>query len=210
MMYVTPRLRPSSHRRRPGGPVRRRRQALARGGRLEHRHLVAATPRRDPCASSSPAAPGSSAAPMVERLARRGDDVVALVRDTGQSPPSRSRGPASSLVASDLSSVPQLTAQMKRRRRRHPRRRHVPRSASSRRERTPCGTPTWARPSASSMLRSPPGVKRIVYVSTVNVFGNTRGEVVRRDRIRRDREARLSSRTTTRPSTAPTRQPRSG
>ncbi len=52
------------------------------------------------------------------------------------------------------------------------------------------------------------GVERIVYVSTVNVFGNTRGEVV--DETYAATRPTASSPTTTRPSTARTRSRTTG
>ena len=53
------------------------------------------------------------------------------------------------------------------------------------------------------------GIPRIVYVSTVNVFGNTRGEVVDESYERRIEDG-LPLRSTTRPSTAHTRSRRRG
>src|SRR5688572_24857759 len=50
---------------------------------------------------------------IVERLAKRGDDVVALVRDTGRARYLK-HDDRVELVTSDLSSVAQLTAQMKK------------------------------------------------------------------------------------------------
>ena len=52
------------------------------------------------------------------------------------------------------------------------------------------------------------GVDRIVYVSTVNVFGNTKEQVV--DEAYQRDEARASSRATTRRSTGRTRSRRTG
>jgi dihydroflavonol-4-reductase len=110
---------------------------------------------------------------VVERLADRGDDVVALVRD-----PARARfleRDHVSLVASDLTSVPALTAQM-----------HdadgVIHAAGQYR--------VGIKPSEREAMRDAnvgatervidagvaAGVHRIVYVSTVNTFGNTHGE----------------------------------
>ena len=79
-----PRDRSSGQRRR-----RRRRlpadgQGLAGGGRTRDRHLLTGAWRRGSlgrCASSSPAAPGSSVRRSSAALRARGDDVIAAVRD---------------------------------------------------------------------------------------------------------------------------------
>src|SRR6187401_93136 len=50
---------------------------------------------------------------IVERLAKRGDDVVALVRDAGRARFLKDDEGRVTLIKSDLSSVAQLTAQIK-------------------------------------------------------------------------------------------------
>jgi nucleoside-diphosphate-sugar epimerase len=110
---------------------------------------------------------------IVERLARRGDDVVALVRDTGRA--RFLKGDHVSLVASDLSSLPQLTAQMKGAD-------VVLHSAGSyligvkASERAPMWDANVGATERVLDAAVAAGVPRIVYVSTCNVFGDTRGE----------------------------------
>ena len=99
----------------------------------------------------------------------------------------------------------------------------MPCAAPTRRSTSPAsyrvGIPASERPSDARRERrhDPPrarcgvehrGLARIVYVSTVNVFGNTHGRIVD-ERYRRDL-ARASSATTTRPSSSPTGRSRSG
>jgi dihydroflavonol-4-reductase len=112
---------------------------------------------------------------VVERLAARGDDVVALVRDTG-----RARFLTSdqlSLVASDLSDVSKLAEQMRGadlaihaagayRIGIRPSERQAMWDAN-------VGATERVLDAAVSA-----GVKRIVYVSTLSVFGDTRGLTV--------------------------------
>jgi nucleoside-diphosphate-sugar epimerase len=112
---------------------------------------------------------------VVHRLADRGEDVVALVRDPARA--GRIAESGATIVGDDLSSVPRLTELF-----------HdadaVIHAAGSYRvgitkaERGPMwdanvGTTTRVLDAAEAA-----GTARIVYVSTVNVFGNTRGQVV--------------------------------
>ena len=109
---------------------------------------------------------------LMEKLRARGDDVIALVRD-----PARAAGVDAELVAGDLSDRARLAEQMR-------------------------GSDAVFHLAAMYKIGIPPsqraamfeanvhgtenvldaavdaGVKRIVYVSTVNVFGNTHGRVV--------------------------------
>jgi dihydroflavonol-4-reductase len=120
---------------------------------------------------------------VVERLARRGDDVVALVRDTGRARYLKHEDRVE-LVTSDLSSVPQLTAQMKKAD-------ALIHAAGSYRigikpsERDAMWDANVGATERVLDAAAGAGVKRIVYVSTANVFGNTRGampdETFRRD-----------------------------
>ena len=111
---------------------------------------------------------------IVERLAKRGDDVVALVRDTGRARYLKHEDKVE-LVTSDLSSVPQLTAQMKKAD-------AVIHAAGMYRigiKRSERDAMWDANVGATERVLDAAvaaGVERIVYVSTVNVFGNTRGE----------------------------------
>jgi len=110
---------------------------------------------------------------IVERLVARGDDVVALVRD-----PEKAQfltGPHVSLLASDLSSKAQLTAQMRGAD-------AVIHSAGSYRigikpsERDAMWNANVGATERVLDAAIAAGVARIVYVSTANVFGNTNGE----------------------------------
>ena len=111
---------------------------------------------------------------VVERLAKRGDEVVALVRDTGRARYLKHEDKVT-LVTSDLSSVPQLTAQMKGAD-------TVVHSAGSYRigvkasEREPMWDANVGATERVLDAAVAAGVARIVYVSTVNVFGDTRGQ----------------------------------
>lgn len=119
---------------------------------------------------------------VVERLVDRGDEVVALVRDAARA--TFLKRERVSLVASDLTSVPQMAAQMQDAG-------AVIHAAGQYR--------VGIKPSEREAMRDAnvgatervidaavaAGVKRIVYVSTVNTFGNTHGaqpdETFRRD-----------------------------
>ena len=112
---------------------------------------------------------------VVERLAERGDEVVALVRDPARS--RRLRQEHVELMASDLSDEAALTGQFKGMD-------GVIHSAGQYR--------IGIKPAERAAMRDAnvgatervldaavtAGVKRIVYVSTANAFGNTRGELV--------------------------------
>src|SRR3954464_3923045 len=119
---------------------------------------------------------------VFERLANRGDDVVALVRDPARA--SFLEPDHVSLVPSDLTSVPALTAPM-----------HgadavvhaagqyrVGIKASEREAMRDANVGATERVIDAAVAA---GVKRIVYVSTVNTYGNTQGaevdETFRRD-----------------------------
>jgi dihydroflavonol-4-reductase len=112
---------------------------------------------------------------VVERLAKRGDDVVALVRDTGRARYLKHEDKVE-LLTSDLSSVAQLTAQMKKAD-------AVIHAAGSYRigikpsERDAMWDANVGATERVLDAAAAAGVKRIVYVSTANVFGNTRGEM---------------------------------
>ena len=111
---------------------------------------------------------------VVERLVARGDEVVALVRDPAKA--AHIEGDHVTLMPSDLSSTAQLTVQM----RGADAVIHAAgsyRVGSSRPSATPCGTRTLARRSALDAAVAA-GVRRVVYVSTVNVFGDTNGQLV--------------------------------
>jgi len=112
---------------------------------------------------------------IVERLAARGDEVVALVRDPAKARHLKREGVT--LVASDLSSVSGMTAQMKGID-------GLIHSAGSYRigiEPSERETMWQANVGATERVLDAAvaaGAKRIVYVSTNNVFGNTRGRMV--------------------------------
>src|SRR3954471_23142578 len=111
---------------------------------------------------------------VVNRLADRGDDVVALVRDPDRARPLK-RGHVS-LVISDLSSVPQLKAQMTGADAViHAAGRYEVGIKKSQRERMwDANVGATERVLDAAIAAS---VQRIVYVSTVGVFGNTHGQV---------------------------------
>ena len=114
---------------------------------------------------------------IVERLAKRGDDVVALVRDTGRARFLKDDAGRVSLLKSDLSSVAQMTVQMKGAD-------AVVHSAGSYRigvkksERDEMWDANVGATERVLDAAVAAGVKRILYVSTANVFGDTRGEQV--------------------------------
>jgi nucleoside-diphosphate-sugar epimerase len=111
---------------------------------------------------------------VVARLAERGDEVVALVRDPARA--AHLKREHVSVVVSDLSSVPQLTAQM-----------HGADAAIHGAGMYEIGIKKSQRPrmwdanvgATERVLDAAiaAGVPRIVYVSTVNVFGNTHGKL---------------------------------
>jgi dihydroflavonol-4-reductase len=109
---------------------------------------------------------------LVRALRARGDDVIALVRD-----PARARSLDAELVRGDLSEQPRLAEQMS-----------GSDAAFHLAAAYKVGIPRSARPAmfdanvrgTENVLdaAADAGVPRIVYVSTVNAFGNTRGRVV--------------------------------
>jgi len=121
---------------------------------------------------------------IVERLVKRGDDVVALVRDAGRARFLKDDEGRVTLIKSDLSSVAQLTAQIKGAD-------AVVHSAGSYRigikpsERDAMWDANVGVTERVLDAAAAAGVARIVYVSTANVFGDTRGtspdETYRRD-----------------------------
>ncbi len=114
---------------------------------------------------------------IVERLAKRGDDVVCLVRDAGRARFLQDDAGRVSLVKSDLSSVAQMTVQMKdadavihaagsyR----------IGVKASERDAMWDANVGATERVLDASVAA---GASRIVYVSTVNVLGDTHGQLV--------------------------------
>ena len=140
-------------------------------------------------------------------LRARGDDVVALVRDQKRAVALRELG--AEVVEDDLSDVNRLIEHFAEARRRDPRRRQLPgRHPEAERGAmwdANVGTTTRVLDAAEAAR-----VPRIVYVSTVNVFGNTRGadrrrdvparprgrvpQLVRRDEVRRPRGRRAADR----------------
>jgi nucleoside-diphosphate-sugar epimerase len=119
---------------------------------------------------------------IVERLAARGDDVVALVRDPAKA--SHLKRDHVALIVSDLSSVAQLTSQMTGADAViHAAGMYEMGIKKSQRPRM------WnANVGATERVLDAAiaaGVPRIVYVSTVNVFGNTHGEM-KNESYRRD------------------------
>lgn len=112
---------------------------------------------------------------IVARLAARGDDVVALVRDPARA--AHLKREHVSLVVSDLSSVAQLTAQMKGADAViHAAGMYEVGIKKSQRQRMwDANVGTTERVLDAAIAA---GVARIVYVSTVNVFGNTHGKLV--------------------------------
>jgi dihydroflavonol-4-reductase/farnesol dehydrogenase len=112
---------------------------------------------------------------IVERLAARGDDVVALVRDPARA--GHLRREHVTLVVSDLSSVPQLTAQVKGADALiHAAGMYVVGIKKSQRQRMwDANVGTTERVLDAAIAAKVP---RIVYVSTVGIFGDTHGELV--------------------------------
>jgi nucleoside-diphosphate-sugar epimerase len=112
---------------------------------------------------------------VVARLTGRGDDVVALVRDPKKA--AHLRHDHVTLVVSDLSSVAQMTAQMKGAdaviHAAGQYRVGVKHSDCDRMREANVGTTERVLDAAVAA-----GVARIVYVSTVGVYGNTRGSLV--------------------------------
>ncbi len=112
---------------------------------------------------------------IVERLAARGDEVVALVRDPARARHLKRDGVT--LVASDLSSAAALTTQMKGAD-------GVIHSAGSYRigirasEREQMWDANVGATERVLDAAAAAGVPRIVYVSTNNIFGDTRGRIV--------------------------------
>ena len=144
---------------------------------------------------------------VVGRLADRGDQVVALVRDPARA--AHLKRDNVTLVVSDLSSVAAAGGADDGRGRASSTRPACTRSAS----RSRSDDRMWdanvgrdgARPRCSDRSST---CARIVYVSTVERLRRHAWQRRRRDLPARP-ERRGSSRTTTRPSTAPTRRPRS-
>ena len=112
---------------------------------------------------------------IVERLAKRGDDVVALVRDAGRARFLKDEQRRTS-IKSDLSSVAQMTAQMKGAD-------AVIHAAGSYRigikpsERDAMWDANVGATERVLDAAVAAGAQRIVYVSTANVFGDTRGQL---------------------------------
>ena len=138
---------------------------------------------------------------IVRQLAARGDHVVALVRDPAT---------ATHIAAPDRRARRERPLGRRRPDRAHAGADGLIHAAGSYRVGIPCrsdrrcSTRTWARRRVLDAAIAA-GVPRIVYVSTVNIFGNTRGKVVdetyRRDPtdgflqlLRRDEVARPRSR----------------
>ncbi|MGZ8758440.1 MAG: NAD-dependent epimerase/dehydratase family protein [Aeromicrobium sp.] len=126
---------------------------------------------------------------VAKRLAQRGDDVVALVRDPERAQVLKTDGVQ--LQASDLSSVTQLSAQMRgadgvihgagsyR----------VGIKRSERQQMWEANVGATERVLDSAIKA---GIPRVVYISTTNVFGDTRGERVDETYLRDPREGFLS------------------
>ncbi len=114
---------------------------------------------------------------IVQRLAKRGDDVVALVRDAGRARFLKDDAGRVSLLKSDLSSVAQLTVQMKGAD-------AVIHAAGSYRigikasERDAMWDTNVGATERVLDAAVAAGVGRIVYVSTANAFGDTGGAIV--------------------------------
>ena len=112
MMYMTLGF---DHRATDGAQAGRfvgGRQALARGSRLDNRDLVGRSESGEPAMRVVvTGGAGFIGRAVVARLAARGDDVVALVRDPARA--AHLERDHVALVISDLSSVAQLTVQMK-------------------------------------------------------------------------------------------------
>jgi dihydroflavonol-4-reductase len=121
---------------------------------------------------------------IVERLVKRGDEVVALVRDTGRARFLKDGAGRVNLVTSDLSSVAQLTAQVKGAD-------ALIHAAGSYRvgiKKSEHDAMWDSNVGATERVLDAAvaaGVARIVYVSTLNIYGDTRGqhpdETFRRD-----------------------------
>ena len=113
---------------------------------------------------------------VVERLAKRGDEVVALVRDAGRARFLKDDAGRVNLLKSDLSSVAQMTVQMKGAD-------AVIHGAGSYRigikasERDAMWDANVGATERVLDAAVAAGAQRIVYVSTANVFGNTKGEL---------------------------------
>ena len=144
------------------------------------------TGRESPMKSFVTGGAGFLGSAVVSRLLARGDDVVALARSdeaatTADPPrracrsaatsPTRGRWTSCSPTSTSCSTSPATTA-------------WASRSRTTRR----CSAPTWTAPPSSSTPRSRPRSSKIVYVSTVGVFGNTRGKVVDETYERPDRD----------------------
>jgi nucleoside-diphosphate-sugar epimerase len=112
---------------------------------------------------------------VVRLLRERGDDVVALVRDPGRAPFLAELG--IELAESDLSDVTELTEQLRGAdaliHAAGSYRVGIPKSERGAMWDANVGTTTRALDAAEAA-----GTKRIVYVSTVNTFGDTHGQVV--------------------------------
>jgi dihydroflavonol-4-reductase len=126
---------------------------------------------------------------IVARLAQRGDEVVALVRD-----PERARFLSRDRVqlqASDLTSVAQLAAQMRGAdaviHGAGSYRVGIKRSERAQMWDANVGATERVLDAAISV-----GIRRVVYISTVNVFGNTRGKLVDESHLRDPDEGFLS------------------
>ena len=176
-----PRHRPPRQRRRPGGrvPARRSRPGSRRSGRTR----LSTEPRpaardREPRRVVVTGGAGFIGCAVAAVLRARGDDVVAVVRDPARAAADLRRlGVA--LVAGDLGSGPTRIARRHDRRGRASSTSPAPTASASRRPSgRRCTRPTSARPQRVLDAAIAAGVPRIVYVSTVNVFGNTHGRIV--------------------------------
>ncbi len=118
---------------------------------------------------------------VVRQLRARGDQVVAIVRDPSAAEDLKILGVE--LAAGDLGQVDPIVEQLAG----ADGLIHIAGrtgSASASRSVRPCSTRTWARPAASSTPRREAGTPRNIYTSTVNVLGNTHGEVVGKSHVR--------------------------
>ena len=112
---------------------------------------------------------------IVARLAARGDEVVALVRDPARAAHLKKEGVA--LVSSDLSSVADLTAQMSGANSViHAAGMYEVGIKASQRDRMWQANVRATERVLDAAIAA--GVARIVYLSTVGIFGDTRGEIV--------------------------------
>ena len=185
MNMVLARRPPSQRRGGRGRAACATIKAWLEGGRAGDADLLnPAMPRRVALTGGA----GFIGGAVARTLAARGDDVVALVRDPDR--PGRLREIGARLVADDLSDIGRLTRALDGAD-------AVIHSAGSYRVGVPAserdamwdanvGTTTRVLDSAAAAA----GVSRIVYVSTVNVFGNTHGKVVD-ESYRRDLGGRL-------------------